>query len=212
MSNEVVSVVGGGWSFSQYQHKDVPGFVIGVNDAGLRLTRPVNVIITMDRLWTEHRWDKIADRCVLDGALFYARPNALQNISGWRDTLWTRCYANNENAFVMSPKPSTLNGSNSGMVALNLAYTMKPSLVCLFGFDMTVGPQGQPYWYPPYEWAPKGATPLQRYRKWVRQFDAIARQFEAAGIEVLNVSARTTLQAFERVSIDAVSMLARVRP
>lgn len=211
---EVVSVIAGGWSFKNVDHKKVPGLIIAVNDAGLRLEREdVAATVTMDRLWTENRWEELKKA---GRGKFYARYSALQNIKDWKHESWVvpfdnadkpiaRDYPVNNTPF--SGKLGTLNGNSSGVCALNLAYQCTPRKLYIFGFDMCRSPSGDPYWYPPYAWTPPtGGTKDAKYNSWAKQFHEIAEHFDVIGCEVLNVSGHSRVRAFTQVTPKQVGM------
>jgi len=190
-TTNTISVLGGGPSAQGLDLSRLPGLVIGVNDACV--LAPVNVCVSMDRLWTENRWGQL---------MALAKPTHLRrgcqrNCTGqWPGLVNFEC---DHTSTVMSDAPGTLNGVNSGMCALNLAYQRRPARLLLFGFDMRR--QGdRPYWWKPYEWRPKGATSGGKYAQWARQFDQLAPQFKAAGIEVINGCKNSAITAFPRVS------------
>lgn len=200
---DVVSIVAGGWSFSQVPHELVPGTVICVNDAALYFRGKISAVVSMDRLWTEGRWDFLCSMMLPS----YVRKSALQNLD-WRGFPWVRCFecdhetvqfAGEEQHRIsetFSENPGTLNGTNSAACAQNLAYLMSPRELYLFGFDLQRGPAGQTHWYPPYPWAPGGATTSGKYREWSRQHAKMALQFESIGCRVRNVSNRSLIEAY----------------
>jgi len=197
LNADVISVVGGGWSFKEVDHSKIPGMVIATNDAGLMLRRPVQHIVTMDRLWTEYRWPKLIERKVS----FWARRSALQNVKTWRDHSWVSRFENNEKTVEFSETADVLNGTNSGGCALNLAYILRPRILYMFAFDMCHSPAGEAYWYPPYPWTnKKGGTKPGWYNRWAREFDQIAAQFAKIETKVVNVSSVSRITSFEKRS------------
>lgn len=194
---EIVTVVGGGWSAGEIDLTRLPGLVIGVNESAVLVRCDTG--LSMDRLWTEARWDAMA----ASGITFHIRSLALKNKPERPD--WMRVFDCDVAGITLSETQQVLNGANSGMCGLNLAYTMKPRRIVLVGFDMQPGPNGEPYWHAPYPWASKnGATKPGHFERWIRQFDHAARQCADAGIEVLNVSDRSLITAFTRVKPEAV--------
>lgn len=212
IEGRTISVVGGGWSFLEQgiDHNKLPGGVIAVNDAMLHLSCKLDSIVSMDRLWTEHRWTTL-DRLRVDT---FIRTSALKNIPQWGDIAYPE--GHNKRSwlypfqcvripiFVQPGKmPLSLNGTNSGGCALNLAFIRKPEELYLFGFDMNRSPEGRAHWYPAYEWVTqgaKGATGTGSYRKWAQEFEVIAQQFREIGTRVYNVSPTSAITAFKRVS------------
>lgn len=203
MSNEIISVVGGGWSFAEVDQKKLPGLIICANEAGVLLPR-ADAIVTMDRLWTENRFSALEQF----RRSFYVRRGALQNIDkarcigSWLKPFECSNLAIEEDGVAgFSEDASILNGDNSGVNALNLAYILRPKQLLMFGFDMCRHPNGNPYWYPPYSWvAQTGGTKPAKYDKWAREFNNIAIAFASIRCVVLNVSAHTKINAFRKVT------------
>lgn len=200
--DDVVSVLGGGWTAGGYDRARLPGTVVAVNDAVFHA--PCNMAVTMDRLWAEHRVpDLLGHRNLQRGpGLVYVRAAAAKNLDAGQFPFLRRFDNDHTSADMCEADPvgSRLNGTNSGLCALNLAFQMRPRRVILFGFDMNRSPEGRPYFYKPYPWAkPSGATSPGKYRAWAAEFTLAAVQFERAGIEVLNASPTSDITAFEKV-------------
>lgn len=197
---EVVSILAGGHSARGYDVNRLPGRVIGVNDACWRARCDVGV--TMDRLFLENRASQISGT-IIEGPLttLYARHAAYKNLVPVPE--WITSFECDHTSTDMSPAPGTLNGTNSGMCALNLAYQMFPRTVILFGFDMCLAKDGAAYWYPPYPWAQakKGGG---KYVAWAKQFEHICDQFERAGVEVLNASPGSAIHCFHKIEPKSV--------
>lgn len=200
--DDEISIVGGGWSMTEVNHMKIPGQVIAVNDALIHLRCPIDYVVSMDRLWTEHRWQHLE---LLHRPTF-VRPSCLKNTPK-PAPYWLHTFACDINSTFFGEEPiggvMMLNGRNSGACALNLAYALKPRKVNLFGFDMCRSPEGNAYWYPPYPWVDhgnKGATSVKRYEEWVNDFAHYAMQFRQAGIEVVNVSKHSKILSFKQIS------------
>lgn len=190
--NDAISIIAGGWSVREIDLDLVPGTIIGVNDSAIH-TR-CDIVVSMDRLWTENRWAELRRM----QRLAYLRRSAVQNV----DTRWPWCkvFDCDHTSSEFSERRDVLNGTNSGLCAFNLAYIERPKRIYLFGFDMCRGPKGEVYWFPPYPWAkPAGGTSNGRYAEWSKQFDSAAKKCAAAGIEVLNVSAASKITTFPKV-------------
>jgi hypothetical protein len=197
-----VIILGGGWSVRD-QKVDVSilqkyGYVIGVNDAGI--AAPVDVIVSMDRLWMKNRYEQLA-------AL--RRPVMLRE-SAWRVNMkgsktWPGfgLFDNDYKTGIMSEDPKRLNGCNSGFCALNLAYQLDPKEVYLFGFDHCVHPGGKsPYWYQPYDWSPESGNKKRKYQDWCQMYAPAAEQFRKKSILVTNVSPASRLTNFIKISYE----------
>ena len=138
--------------------KDPPrgiGIVIGVNESMLRSHCQFGV--SMDRLFMEHRWWEIKRRSdVLTHV--HARRAALANIKERPD--WLHPFECDHKEARPTEEEGRLNGTNSGLCALNLAFKMRPAVVLLIGFDMDRSPAGRAYWWgDEYPWAKPGAPP-----------------------------------------------------
>lgn len=202
MSNSFV--IAGGWSLGQDVDRADSllslGHVIGVNDVGIHL--PTHEVVTMDRLWFEHRWP----------ALRVTRPHP---------TVWVRekCDCNvprkdvfddwktfkHFNKIFPSVTAGELHGGNSGTCAINLAFQRmtEGDNLFLLGFDMCKGPHGEPYWYPPYSWArPDGATKAGHFASWVRDISGFASHSRTHNLNVYNVSMRSQLQCWPKLKFD----------
>jgi hypothetical protein len=146
-------------------------------------------------LWTENRWQRLM---TLQRAA-YLRDKALIHIQKASIPSWVwPFYCDEKTVKFSNDIMQGLNGTNSGVCALNLAYLMRPKMLYLFGFDMKRGPADKAYWHRPYEWAPdRGSTKDKKYEDWSRQFSIIAQQFKGIGTRVINVSGNTAVKAFE---------------
>lgn len=205
-----ISVVGGGWSFKGIDPHRLPGLIIGVNDAALRLPR-CDLAVSMDRLWAENRWGELSDRCrpadLLSQAKTrraYIRRNALQNIARPLPEWCLPFECDHETMAPTAPWKAgdgiALNGMNSGACALNLAFWLRPRRIILWGFDHNRCPKtGDAYWHPPYPWAPEGATGKGKYRSWAAAYEPLRVACRDAGIETLNASRTSEINMFARI-------------
>lgn len=202
MSNSFV--IGGGWSVGQVLSEQLDnltayGHVIGVNDAAIHAA--VHEALTMDRLWFENRWRVLRDMRI---GQTWVREKCDCNVprKDERDNWKTFKHFN-------KPLPSVTNGElhggNSGACAINLAMQrmLEGDNLFLLGFDMCKGPEGQPYWYPPYPWAdPHGATKEGHFRQWVyglEGFDLHARRMK---FNVYVVGHRSRINWWPKLTFD----------
>jgi hypothetical protein len=105
--------------------------VIGVNDAALHAR--VDAAISMDRLWTEHRWPDLTAKVLPT----WIRRSALKNIGG--RPFWLRPFECDHTSAEMTDAVGPLNGTNSGLCAVNLAFQLRPRLIRLYGMDLANG-------------------------------------------------------------------------
>jgi hypothetical protein len=188
----VVSVVAGGFSVKgdHWNLDFLPGYVIAVNDSALYLPR-VDCIVSMDRLWTEHRWEWLCSRrCET-----HIRVSALKNVFSKEN--WLHVFECDYQRYEFSTEPRVLNGTNSGECALNQAYKIMPQKVLLFGFDYCPGPNGEQHWFPDYPWKSGKSTKIAKLKEWSGHYRAISRQFKDAGVEVINMSSRSLIKDFD---------------
>lgn len=193
--NGPITIVAGGWSASQFNLEKLPGTVIGVNDAGL-LAPHVDIIVSMDRLWAEHRFEQL--RALHKPT--WLRRKTLMNIDP-TGCPWVTPFENDHTSTTLSETPGTLNGTHSGFCALNLAFQLRPVDLYLVGFDMQRGPKGQPHWFPAYPWS-ETSTGAARLAVWARQFEGAALQLHARGIRVCiaTTGGMPVLLPFPRIS------------
>lgn len=180
-----MSVVGGGWSVKRVDINKLPGDIIAVNDAAVHLPR-CDYVVTMDRLWTEYRWEHLRKMTVP----IWARRSALKKVWDGDGERWTNLKAfENDNGKTgrFSEDPAQLNGNNSGACALNLAYHLRPDHLWIFGLDMS-RKAGQVYWYPPYPWNPTGATKDGHYESWAKLLEVMVKQLRERKIHVTVVT------------------------
>lgn len=198
MSGGQITIVAGGWSVRDISLERLCGQIIGVNDAACNLPF-VDVVVSMDRLWTEHRWSWLCRRA----STTWLRRSAIQNIDAAQETAagWLHVFDCDHESTRFSEERGRLNGTSSGMCALNLAWQMRPSCVYLLGFDCCRDNRGRASWYAPYSWAqPAGATSNGKYAEWARQFSEVAWQFGAIGCDVWNVSPGSAITAFAKMT------------
>lgn len=193
----VVSVIASGWSLTGVDLARIPGFKIGVNDSAWRA--PVDLGVTMDRLFFEGRHRELCKAFGRDlPPTLYFRTGV--DKAGLALPRWIS-FANDHESVEMSTQqsPPRLNGLNSGICAINLAFQIRPARVILWGFDMCRSPDGRAYYHAPYPWAPGGATKPGKYLEWAPAFGQIAQQFKAAGVELINASPNSAINTIRKV-------------
>lgn len=199
MMEGTISVIAGGWSLTGVDFDRIPGLTIGVNDSAWRAETDLGV--TMDRLFFQGRQAELrgafpasSHRCLYYRNGIDKAQVALQS--------WVTFDCDNESADMSldwSPR-CRLNGLNSGICGINLAFRQKPDRVILWGFDMCRSPDDRAYYHEPYPWAPTPATKARKFADWLPAFDSIARQFKAAGIELVNASPPSAIKSIRKVN------------
>lgn len=127
---------------------------------------------------------------------------SLCGFNGLRYALETTPYAQqlrNSGMTGLDLDPTALRtGKNSGFQAVNLAVHLGAARVILLGFDMQTGKTGDHFFgahrYP-------GAS-VPKYLDFRECFQTIVAPLKAAGVEVLNATPDSALDAFPRVSLD----------
>lgn len=193
-------MIAGGWSLKGIDFGKIPGFKIGVNDSAWRAETELGV--TMDRLFFEGRFKQLDDRYrpPARGAMYI---RAGIDKAGLAPATWVQFDCDNESAEMSrawAPR-CRLNGMNSGICGINLAFRQNPERVILWGFDMCRNPAtGAPYYHEPYPWGrPLGNTTDGKFMQWAKAFADIRRQFDAAGIELINASPGSAINSIKKV-------------
>lgn len=197
MSSSDIIVLAGGWSVSQYNLRNLEqrGYLIAVNDSAI-YTKP-HAAVTMDRKWIEARYWLLR---TLGIPQVWVRRGVCKNVKlEGRQFLEFGSAGHKKDPngpAQLSELHGVLNGSNSGMTAINLAYQLAKtggSRVFLLGFDMCRGPKGEHHWYPPYPWAPDGATGKVSFDDWTKEFYGIQAAFASRDIPLYNVTHHSNL-------------------
>lgn len=201
MASGDITIIGGGWSVLNVPIDVLCGTVIAVNDSAIHAPR-WDIAVSMDRKWTEYRLNELVIRSaeVEPRRHVYLRKSAVQNlkVDAWP---WVHVFGCDHTTNAFSATPGTLNGTNSGACALNLAWQLRPARVFLLGFDMCRSKDGRAYWYPPYPWAhERGGTGDGTYRTWSDQFKGAATSFNRIKCEVFNVSPSSAIKNFKKIT------------
>lgn len=203
MSGGDITIIGGGWSVLNVALDRLSGVVIAVNDSAILAPRWDHAV-SMDRVWAERRIDQLVIRSTETDPprTIWLRRSALQNLTNYVTAWpWVRSFECNHETSVFSAIEGTLNGTNSGACAMNLAWHLRPSRLFLLGFDMCRDESGRAYWYPPYPWSsPNGSTTNGKYTKWAQQFRGAASAFTRIGCQVFNVSPKSSIDAFPKIT------------
>lgn len=167
------------------------GYILGVNDAAFNAH--CHGVISMDGRWMRNRWDKLKD----SGLDMFFRKSSVGKWLGHPEhdklkPFWVNCLADG-----LSEQWHTFYAKNSGFMALQYAYLMKPKRIYLFGFDLTTH-QGKEHWYPGYEWR-REHKEIKTAKEWAADHDLAAVQCKAQGIEVFNVSQISIITAYPQI-------------
>lgn len=98
-----------------------------------------------------------------------------------------------------NPAPDTINGGgNSGYQAVHLAATFGASKIVLLGFDMQ-RTGGKHHWHGKHEGRLANGV---GFRFWMENFQALARDLKARGVEVINATRETAMTCFPRAPLE----------
>jgi hypothetical protein len=196
---KIVSVIGCGPSAASCGAATAPGIVLAVNDAALHF--PHDAIVSMDGRWAVNRVPHFLGKGNL-------RTLCMNDI--WlRDRAWAKLGIAQKPDYVHTFEVDTksdvlghgdrLVGLHSGAVGVNLARTMSPDLIYLYGFDAAFGKDGKHHFFGDYPWKDETETRLSRrkFRSWATQMEKFAVQLKAAGIRVVNTNKNSEYRCFE---------------
>ncbi|MCK5581817.1 MAG: hypothetical protein KAJ18_11160 [Candidatus Omnitrophica bacterium] len=91
-------------------------------------------------------------------------------------------------------------GENGGYQAINLVYLLGASKIILLGMDM-MEVDGESHWHGNHPGYLNRNSP---YSRWVKNFDSLARDLYAAGVDVVNATRTTALNCFKKVNLEDV--------
>lgn len=148
----------------------------------------------MDGRWALHRMPDFGGR---DGTPLYIRRRSLSKFGDFNPVLWprVRVYDCDHTTSLFGQSVDQLNGTNSGYVALNLAFVLRPRIVYLFGFDHKGA-----HFHPESEWVQRGEGSRNsggKFRRWAGDCVEARRQFDDKGIKVINTNRDSAIRAFK---------------
>lgn len=189
---DTVSIVACGPSALDCGAARAPGMVIAVNGAAAHVR--YDVALTMDGRYSRNRWREHR------GRQWFVRRSAWQHAMNAGATPWDGLHVydcdREQTEFARGLHDVgvwTLNGSNSGYNALNLAYSLRPRRVYLYGFDM-----GEPeHFFGEYPWSHEAAgNNTAKFKDWRKEMVHASGQFRRAGIQVYNTNRLSNIKAF----------------
>lgn len=90
-------------------------------------------------------------------------------------------------------------GGTSGYGAVNLAYLKRSKRIVLLGYDFYQDEAGK-HWHSGYEWVE--GKDVRYFDRWARLFGTMTPQLAKAGVNVLNASPMSRVEAFSKVSLE----------
>ena len=193
---DVVSVVGCGPSALKCGAERAPGYVIAVNDAFRHVRH--DAVLSMDGRWAKHRFLEAYNKA----PAMWLRGSAFGHID-FDDMRGEQHYPKltifdcDTKSDEFGSNPTRLNGGNSGYCAINLAFTMTPRTVYLFGFDYTSPGK---HFHPESEWSQRGEgctnTP-RKFAVWSVAFQTAREYFDRIGCKVINTNRNSAVRSFK---------------
>lgn len=186
---ETFVILGGGPSLTLADVEAVRGRarVIAVNDA-YRLAPWADVLYACDaKWWTWHN----------GVPTFAGLKFALEAPAG--DWLGVEVLRNTGYSGLETARDGLKTGRNSGYQAINLAVHLGAARIVLLGFDMGLDVDGRSHWFG--EHPEPMASP---YDQMIELFRTLPEPLKAAGVEIVNCSRRTRLDAFRIADLETV--------
>jgi hypothetical protein len=102
----------------------------------------------------------------------------------------------------LSRDPGSIHtGKNSGYQAISLAVLFGATKIYLLGFDFQRA-GGRTHWHGDH---PRGLGNGGNYPSWVAAMNVLARDLQAAGIEVINCSRKSAIECFKKKTMEELT-------
>lgn len=206
--HSTIIIIAGGPSVRFYDVRRLEGlgFIIAVNDSFLHA--PFDAIVSMDGRWLFNRYEEMRKRNLSLWA-------SLKHFSKWCSAGWVwpgvELFKVNPDGKGLSDSFEQLNADNSGYMALNVAYLLKPKNIFLYGFDLThdssAGDKAE-HWYGCYPWRNVEKKP-GLYQMWMPNHKQAAQQLALANINIYNVSPQSKIEVYPKMSFENAENLLR---
>jgi hypothetical protein len=170
--------------------------VVAVNDA-YRLAPWADVLYSSDRFWWSHYRGHPA---------FAGQKAAIEHTPGRHlpryDTWGVQVYRNTGmDGIETDPTGLRTCGGNSGGAAVNLAVHLGARRIVLLGYDMGYGASSRRHFFGDH---PQPLSNTHNFPTWRMAFRTMRQPLESLGIEVVNCSRVTALDAFPCAPLEAV--------
>lgn len=160
--------------------------VIVVND-NWRMVPNADLLYACDTAW----WDRYHAEIEFDGVMYTQTPEAARKY-GLR-------YVAGKSGPGLCLDPGVIHtGGNSGYQAIGLAYHLGARRIALLGFDMQ-HTNDKRHWFGDH---PEGLTNAARVDVWVKNYEPLASDLQAQGVQVVNCTRQTALHCFERLGFN----------
>ncbi len=192
-----VFLVGGGPSLIGFDFSRLAplGHVIGVNQAMFEVPG-AEVGVSMDRNFIKNKHAEL-QRFAQNRVLYLSVDPA----PSWLPLVQGACYLKHDNEPGLSLDCRVLKrGSTSGYVALNIAVLKRAKQIVMLGYDYGENASGDHHWHDAYYWFTKGEA--QSWGYWATHYKAAAPICRRLGIQVINASINSRIDAFSKFSIE----------
>lgn len=190
-----VAIVGAGPSLRDFRYDRLrgPWHVVAVNQSIWPLRDIAHAAISIDIPWIR---GQAAEAVKLGVPIYVAGPEHHQ-CPFVEDVTYLR----RSRTTGFSERDDTIEmGGTSGYAALNFAFLKRAKSVVLFGFDYSTR-RGDHADDTLYAWHPPGHN-ARYWPRWAQNFREVIPQITKAGMQVLNASPESTIDAFPKCSVD----------
>jgi len=193
---QTVVIIGGGPSVTQTQidlvsrTRGVP--VIAINNAYL-IAPWADVLYACDRVWWDWHYETVSR--IYDGLKITRDPYAKEK---YPDLIWIEGEPHDQG--LSKRQDSIVNGRIGGYQAINLAVNFGAKKILLIGFDMR-NINGLSHWHGDH---PNSQRPIWNDR--IAHFKNMISDLEARGIEVINCTPGSALDAFPMGDLESELM------
>lgn len=147
-----------------------------------------DVLYACDARWWRHHWSDVKK--------LPARKYSLE-VPGLKKPAGVACLRKTGRSGLELDPTGLRHGHNSGYQSINLAVHLGVARILLLGYDMRLGTGGKGHWHPEHPWR-VGSS----FNAWIGLYRSLIEPLKARGVEVLNCSRSTNLDAFPRVSLE----------
>lgn len=179
-------IVGGGPSLRGFNFNRLRGQTVVAVNGSLSHLPWATAVVSADVPWIQ-----AMEATVLQ---FPGERIMVASVPGCEGITWL--YRSRE--LTLSDDPSVIHvGGTSGYAALNVAYLKKAKSISLLGFDYA---QINQHWFSEYSW--KNYRSEDLWKTWAKNFDSTLPQLTAAGVEVVNYSPDSRIEAFPKKRLE----------
>lgn len=189
--DSTVVCIGGGPSLTTADVDYVRGKakVIAINNA-YQLAPWADVLYACDGRWWRLHYPQVQHLPALKLSL---------QVAGDRKPAEVLCLRKTRRGGLETDPSGLAHGHNSGYQSINAAYHLGARRILLLGYDMRLGTGGQSHWHGEHPWRMHPS-----FNTWIALYHTLAKPLTERGIEVLNCSRVTHLDAFPKADLRTV--------